>query len=41
MVRYRGVVERLERCFGVFLVLKGERWLSGKSALDKRVYGLG
>lgn len=41
MARYRGAVERLERRFGVSLALKGERRLSGKSALDKRPYGPG
>ncbi|EMR60166.1 ribosomal protein S4 [Helicobacter pylori CPY1662] len=41
MARYRGAVERLERRFGVSLALKGERRLSGKSALDKRAYGPG
>jgi len=38
MARYRGAVERFERRFGVSLALKGERRLSGKSALDKRAY---
>lgn len=41
MARYRGAVEKLERRFGVSLALKGERRLSGKSALDKRAYGPG
>lgn len=41
MARYRGPVEKLERRFGVSLALKGERRLSGKSALDKRPYGPG
>ncbi|CAA6805177.1 MAG: SSU ribosomal protein S4p (S9e) [uncultured Campylobacterales bacterium] len=38
MARYRGPVEKIERRFGVSLALKGERRLSGKSALDKRPY---
>ncbi len=38
MARYRGPVEKIERRFGVSLALKGERRLSGKSALDKRSY---
>lgn len=38
MARYRGPVEKLERRLGVSLLLKGERRLSGKSALDKRPY---
>ncbi|BCZ19949.1 hypothetical protein NHP190012_15910 [Helicobacter sp. NHP19-012] len=41
MARYRGAVEKLERRFGISLALKGERRLSGKSALDKRAYGPG
>ncbi|WP_163534455.1 30S ribosomal protein S4 [Helicobacter suis] len=41
MARYRSAVEKLERRFGVSLALKGERRLSGKSALDKRSYGPG
>lgn len=41
MARYRGPVEKLERRFGVSLALKGERRLTGKSALDKRPYGPG
>lgn len=41
MARYRGPVEKIERRFGVSLMLKGERRLSGKSALDKRPYGPG
>ena len=41
MARYRGPVEKIERRFGVSLALKGERRLSGKSALDKRPYGPG
>jgi small subunit ribosomal protein S4 len=38
MARYRGPVEKIERRLGVSLELKGERRLSGKSALDKRPY---
>ncbi len=38
MARYRGPVEKLERRLGVDLGLKGERRLSGKSALEKRPY---
>lgn len=38
MARYRGPVEKLERRLGVSLLLKGERRLAGKSALDKRPY---
>lgn len=38
MSRYRGSVEKLERRVGVSLLLKGERRLAGKSALDKRPY---
>jgi len=41
MARYRGPVEKLERRFGVSLNLKGERRLSGKSALEKRPYAPG
>ncbi|MEA1879217.1 MAG: 30S ribosomal protein S4 [Campylobacterota bacterium] len=41
MARYRGPVERLERRLGVDLGLKGERRLSGKSALEKRPYAPG
>ena len=41
MARYRGPVEKIERRFGVSLALKGERRLTGKSALDKRPYGPG
>ncbi|WP_104706394.1 30S ribosomal protein S4 [Helicobacter bizzozeronii] len=41
MARYRGAVEKLERRFGISLALKGERRLSGKSAVDKRAYGPG
>lgn len=41
MARYRGPVEKIERRFGVSLNLKGERRLSGKSALDKRPYAPG
>lgn len=41
MARYRGPVEKIERRFGVSLMLKGERRLVGKSALDKRPYGPG
>lgn len=41
MARYRGPVEKIERRFGVSLDLKGERRLSGKSALEKRPYGPG
>ncbi|MDR2081376.1 MAG: 30S ribosomal protein S4 [Campylobacteraceae bacterium] len=41
MSRYRGPVEKLERRLGVSLALKGERRLSGKSALDKRPYAPG
>jgi small subunit ribosomal protein S4 len=41
MSRYRGPVERLERRLGVDLGLKGERRLSGKSALEKRPYAPG
>lgn len=41
MARYRGPVEKIERRFGVSLMLKGERRLAGKSALDKRPYGPG
>jgi small subunit ribosomal protein S4 len=41
MARYRGPVEKIERRLGVNLGLKGERRLSGKSALDKRPYGPG
>lgn len=41
MARYRGPVEKVERRFGVSLMLKGERRLAGKSALDKRPYGPG
>ncbi len=38
MARYRGPVEKLERRLGVDLGLKGERRLSGKSALQKRPF---
>jgi len=38
MARYRGPREKLERRLGVDLGLKGERRLSGKSALEKRPY---
>ena len=41
MARYRGPVEKIERRFGVSLALKGERRLSGKSALEKRPYAPG
>lgn len=41
MSRYTGPVEKLERRLGVSLSLKGERRLSGKSALDKRPYAPG
>ncbi|RUM72534.1 MAG: 30S ribosomal protein S4 [Sulfurovum sp.] len=41
MARYRGPVERLERRLGVDLGMKGERRLSGKSALEKRPYAPG
>ena len=41
MARYRGPVEKLERRLGVDLGLKGERRLSGKSALEKRPYAPG
>jgi len=41
MARYRGPVEKIERRFGVSLNLKGERRLSGKSALEKRPFGPG
>jgi small subunit ribosomal protein S4 len=41
MARYRGPVEKIERRLGVSLSLKGERRLSGKSALDKRPYAPG
>ncbi len=38
MARYRGPRERLERRLGVDLGLKGERRLSGKSALERRPF---
>ena len=38
MGRYIGPVEKIERRLGVSLALKGERRLSGKSAIDKRPY---
>lgn len=41
MARYTGAVEKLERRLGVSLVLKGERRLAGKSALDRRPYAPG
>lgn len=41
MSRYTGPLEKLERRLGVSLSLKGERRLSGKSALDKRPYAPG
>ena len=41
MARYIGAVEKIERRLGVSLELKGERRLSGKSALDKRPYAPG
>lgn len=41
MARYRGPVEKLERRLGVDLCMKGERRLSGKSALAKRPYAPG
>ena len=41
MARYRGPREKLERRLGVDLGLKGERRLSGKSALEKRPYAPG
>ena len=41
MSRYTGPVEKLERRLGVSLSLKGERRLSGKSAIDKRPYAPG
>lgn len=41
MSRYRGPVEKIERRFGVSLNMKGDRRLSGKSALNSRKYGPG
>jgi small subunit ribosomal protein S4 len=41
MARYRGPREKLERRLGVDLGLKGERRLSGKSALERRPYAPG
>ncbi len=41
MARYRGPRERIERRLGVDLGLKGERRLSGKSALERRPYAPG
>ena len=38
MARYRGPREKLERRLGVDLGLKGERRLSGKSALERRPF---
>ena len=38
MARYTGPVEKIERRLNVDLNLKGERRLSGKSALEKRPY---
>lgn len=41
MARYRGPVEKIERRLEANLGLKGERRLSGKSALDKRPFAPG
>ena len=41
MARYTGPVEKLERRLGVDLFMKGERRLTGKSALLKRPYAPG
>ena len=41
MARYTGPVEKLERRLGVYLALKGERRLAGKSAFEKRPYAPG
>lgn len=41
MSRYRGPVEKIERRFGVSLNMKGDRRVSGKSALNSRKYGPG
>ena len=41
MARYIGPVEKLERRLGVYLFMKGERRLAGKSALLKRPYAPG
>jgi small subunit ribosomal protein S4 len=41
MARYRGPVEKIERRLDADLGLKGERRLSGKSALEKRPYAPG
>ena len=41
MARYRGPVEKIERRLEADLGLKGERRLSGKSALEKRPFAPG
>ena len=41
MARYRGPVEKIERRLEAALGLKGERRLSGKSALEKRPFAPG
>ena len=41
MARYRGPVEKIERRLDADLGLKGERRLSGKSALEKRPFAQG
>ena len=41
MARYRGLVEKIERRLDADLGLKGERRLSGKSALEKRPFAPG
>ena len=41
MARYRGPVEKIERRLDAYLGLKGERRLSGKSALEKRPFAPG
>lgn len=41
MARYTGPVEKIERRLGADLSLKGERRLSGKSALNKRPFAPG
>ena len=41
MARYRGPVEKIERRLDADLGLKGERRLSGKSALEKRPFAPG
>ncbi|GHS87810.1 30S ribosomal protein S4 [Campylobacterota bacterium] len=41
MARYRGPAEKIERRLGVSLHLKGERRLSGKSAIEKRPFAPG